>query len=204
MTTEGPLPDPAEPLEPAGPGALPPDPDGRLVALFDDLEQQAEGLALQERDAEVAELTRSAYAEVDLVSRLHGSVGHEVALAIRGVGLLSGQVRRAGTDFVLLEAAEVTWVVRSAALTRVGGLTEAAVPADARPLPARVGLGSVLRGFAEDGVPVTVHDLDGEVLRGVVRRVGADFAELRPDGFGASPVLLPFAGLAAVRPAPGG
>ena len=54
------------------------------LELFDDLEQQAEGLALAERDARVAERCRAEYAEVDLVARLHASVGTPVQVEVRG------------------------------------------------------------------------------------------------------------------------
>ena len=49
-----------------------------LLDLFEDLEHQAEGLALTDRDAEVAELARSEYAEIDLAARVHASVGQPV------------------------------------------------------------------------------------------------------------------------------
>lgn len=176
--------------------------DERLLAVFDDLEQQADGLALLDRDAAVAELSRAAYAEVDLGSRLHGALGTQVTLGIRGVGLLSGLVVRAGRDFVLLESAESTWAVRSVALTRVSGVPDTALSPEARSLPARVGLGSVLRGYADDAAELALHDLDGEVLHGRVRRVGADFVEIVCEGAGQGRVLLPFGGIAALRRSP--
>src|SRR4051794_10210086 len=56
----------------------------RLLDLFDDLEQQAEGLALIGRDAEVAELSRAEYAQVDLADRLHASEGRSVRFGVNG------------------------------------------------------------------------------------------------------------------------
>src|SRR5438128_2529587 len=67
----------------------------RLWDVLDDLEQQAEGLALAARDAEVAEQSRAEYARVDLSARLHGSLGRRLTLGVRGV------------DAVLLPAAEL-------------------------------------------------------------------------------------------------
>ena len=54
----------------------------RLLAVFDDLEQQAEGLALAERDAAVEELSRAGYAEVELAARLHAATGNELVLVV--------------------------------------------------------------------------------------------------------------------------
>ena len=66
----------------------------RLLDLFDDLEQQAEGLALAERDALVAEQSRSEYAAVALADRLHASVGTRLLLDVGGFGALDGRLVR--------------------------------------------------------------------------------------------------------------
>lgn len=196
--------------------------DDRLLAVFDDLELQAEGLALAERDLEVADLGRAAYASVDLASRLRASVGRLLFLDVYGVGNLSGRLARVGTDFVVIEStgssgssgssgpsgsAERLWVVRCAALGRVGGLSDQAVGDDARSLTSRLGLGSVLRGFAAATVPVSTQTTAGAVVQGRVRRVGADFVELwTADGRSTAQPdweLVPFEAIAALRPAPG-
>jgi len=193
--------------------------DDRLLAVFDDLELQAEGLALAERDLEVADLGRAAYASVDLASRLRASVGRLLFLDVYGVGNLSGRLARVGTDFVVIEStgstgssgpsgsAERLWVVRCAALGRVGGLSDQAVGDDARSLSSRLGLGSVLRGFAAATVPVSTQTTAGAVVQGRVRRVGADFVELwTADGRSTAQPdweLVPFEAIAALRPAPG-
>lgn len=176
----------------------------RLLAVFDDLEQQAEGLALLERDAQVNELSHAAYRVVDLGARLHASPGRALTLGVLGVGNLAGRVVRVGADFVVLEAAEHTWVVRCAALTWVRGLSDQAIGTDARTLPSKVGLGSVLRGFAEATVPLSVHISDGSVAQGRVRRVGADFVELwRSEATETSgrldSELVPFPAIAGLR-----
>ena len=178
----------------------------RLLALFDDLEQQAEGLALSARDAEVAELGRAEYAQVDLGSRLHGSLGRRVGLVVTGIGPLDARLGRVGSDWCLAEAATHEWLVRLAAVTRVGELGQQAVDPRHRALGARLGFGSALRGVAEDGAPVLVHLLDGTQARGWLRRVGADFLELRAeqdvawgDGAGGRLDAVPFAAVAGVR-----
>lgn len=154
----------------------------RLLAVFDDLEQQAEGLALAERDARVADLSRSGYAELDLLSRLHGAVGRRVVVSVAGVGPLRVSVVRVGTDWLLVDDDTHEWVVRLPAVEELRGLPDRAVEEAGRPLTAALGLGSVLRSIAADAVPVVVHGTGGTVLRARLRRVGADFVELGVDG----------------------
>ena len=59
--------------------------DAALLDVFEDLEQQASGLRLADRDAEVADLAAAAYAEVGLpdvmVVRVPGTVELSVACA---------------------------------------------------------------------------------------------------------------------------
>lgn len=168
----------------------------RLLAVFDDLEQQAEGLALAERDARVADLSREEYAGLDLLARLHGAVGAEVTLGVTGVGRLRSTVLRVGSDWLLAGAdGGQEWVVRLAAVEEVRGLPDRAVDAARRPATARLGLGSVLRSISADADPVVVHRTGGEALRVRVRRVGADFVELEDSGV----AVVPWHAIAAVR-----
>ena len=179
----------------------------RLLALFDDLEQQAEGLALSARDAEVAELGRAEYAQVDLASRLHGSVGRRVGLVVEGLGRLDAVLARVGAEWCLADDGSHEWLVRVDALMQVSGLGEQAVDARHRSLGARLGFGSALRGVADERLPVLLHLRGGGTVRGTVRRVGADFVELLaglPDGAwadaaSARPEVVAFGAVAAVR-----
>jgi hypothetical protein len=170
----------------------------RLVDLFDDLEQQAEGLALAERDVEVAELGRAEYAPVHLGSRQPASAGQRVVLVVGGVGRLDVTIVRLGADWLLADDGRAEWLVRTAAVAQAEGLSERAVHPAQRPVTARLGLGSALRGVAEERSPVLVHRSDGGTLAGRIRRVGADFVELWPDERGALAVVA-FEALAAVR-----
>ncbi len=176
--------------------------DEQLLGLFDDLEQQAEGLALAERDALVAEQSRAEYAGVDLAARLHGSTGARVQVDVTGLGSLDGTVLRTGDGWCLLAVGGREWIVVIAAATALRGLAEGGVGERARPLTGRLGLGSALRGVAESGGEVVLHLRDGAVTRGVLGRVGADFVEVRPgsdpgQAAGAAAVL-PFAAIAAL------
>jgi hypothetical protein len=176
----------------------------RLLAVFDDLEQQAEGLALAERDALVAEQSRAEYAGVDLASRLFASRGARLRADVAGVGVLDAVLRGAGEGWCLLGVGRHSWVVATASVRSVRGLADRGRTAPARPVTARLGLGSVLRGVADDHGEVALHRVDGEVLVGLLGRVGGDFVELRPvadppAGPGGYVDLVPFAALAAVR-----
>lgn len=171
----------------------------RLLAVFDDLEQQAEGLVLAERDTAARELGRAAYAEVLLADRVHASVGRRLTIELAGSPTVAGRLVRAGEGWCLLEDDAVAWVVRLDAVTAVTGLSEQALGADYRPLTSRLGLGSVLRGLAEGLSESRVLAAGGQHT-GRVRRVGADFLELLPGAGGTgSPLLMPFAHVAAVQ-----
>jgi hypothetical protein len=173
--------------------------EDRLLALFDDLELQAEGLALADRDAEVAELSRAEYSQVDLAARLHGSVGRSVTVRVHGVGPLHAVLSRVGADWCLLTSQRQEWIVRLQALAAVAGVADRALAAEARPLAARLPLGSALRHAAETGSEVAVYSLQGGVSRRRLRRVGADFVELAAEPGEGQIELLPFTALAAVR-----
>ena len=178
-----------------------------LLDLFDDLEQQAEGLALAERDAEVAELGRAEYAHVDFASRLHASTGRRAVLVVAGIGHIEATIVRVGVDWLLADDGRHEWILRTAALAHARGLSEMAVGEQNRPLPARVGVGSALRSVAESRAAVVLHRLDGGSVRGQLRRVGADFVELwvseHAEAWTAGPEghveVVPFGAMAAVR-----
>lgn len=167
----------------------------RLGDVIEDLEQQAEGLALAARDAEVAEQSRAEYARVDLSARLHASLGSPLSLSVRGVTALEGVLSGVGSGWVLVDGAGVEWVVPLGAVLSLRGLADRGVPVEARPLTARLGLASALRRVAEERAEVVLHRTDGSLDRGVLARVGADFLELRVRDI----EVVPFAALAAVR-----
>jgi hypothetical protein len=173
--------------------------DDRLGDLFDDLEQQAEGLALAQRDAEVAELARAEYARVDLAARLHGSLGRLLVVGVSGVGTVEGTLSRVGAGWCLLESGTREWLVRLAATGSVRGLTEGGGAGWSSAPTARLGLASALRSLAEARAETVLHRLDGSMSRGVLGRVGADFVDVRsgpPSGYLET---VPFEAIAAVR-----
>lgn len=183
-----------------------------LLALWDDLEQQAEGLALRQRDAEVAELARAEYSAIDLAGRLESSTGTAVELVVETVGTVRGRLVRMGTGgtgmgwcLVVVDgpaaASRVEWVVNLDFVVSARGLADRVRAAELRPVTARLGLGSVLRRTAESRRPITLARRDGERLSGLLGRVGADFVEIAADssGPGRRVEIVPLAAVVAVR-----
>jgi len=175
--------------------------ENRLRDLFADLEQQAEGLHLSERDAEVSDRSRSEYSRVTMASRLHASMHRTCTMRLLGAGRLEGTLIRIGLNWCLVRAAPsgVEWIIRLDAILDIGGLSDRAVSEPARSVLGRLGLGSALRGVAESGAAVVFEHVDGTRQRGVIVRVGADFAEVRDASALGGGYVLPFAAMAAVR-----
>ncbi|MDT0202089.1 hypothetical protein [Nocardioides sp. AE5] len=168
----------------------------RLFSFLDDIEAQAESAFALERDLEVADRARGEYAAVHLAERLMASVDAEVNCLVLGVGRLGGRLARVADGWVLMEAAEREWVVRIDALTSVRGLSRRAVPRDAWPVTARLGLPSALRQIAEDGGACRIWLVDGTSHDVALERVGADFVEAVLVGGGG--LVLAFTTIAAV------
>ena len=179
---------------------MPADPpwEHAVLALLDDLEQQAEGLHLAERAAEVDALSVAEYAEVPLVARLHASIGREVQVGVLDELEVRGRLARVGSDWLLVHRDHIAWFVNLTAVLTVSGLDAHAVPDEARPLSSRLSLRSVLRGLAEERRRCSLQLRGGRVAQGTLGRVGADFAELRAD-HPAEAVVVPLAGIAVVR-----
>jgi hypothetical protein len=182
----------------------------RWDELFADLELQLAAMATVERDAEVAERIRIEDSQITWLQRLRAQLDRELHLTVRSVGSVRGTLTRVGYDCAVLEGGQQVLLVPLAAVVSVAGLTAAADTADPAAVTSRLGLGSVLRALARDRAVVAVHCIDGQRVVGTPARVGADYLELavhapdegpRPASVTAR-LLLPFAGLALVRPAP--
>ncbi len=163
-----------------------------VLALLDDLEQQAAGLHLVERDLEVADRSRAEYAQVTLASRLHAAVGRDVRLTLLGGLTLTGTLARTGADWLLLRdpqpggGADREWIVRQQALSVLQGASARAVTDDALGVLRRLTLRSVLRRLADEDADCLFHLVDGSRLDGRLLRLGADFAEVRLEGMSAA------------------
>ena len=179
-----------------------PDAGEGLGRLFEDLEQQAAGMHLAERDAELADRARGEYATVAFTSRVHASTGHDVVLGLVDGGTVEGTLTQAGADWctVLPPGRQGVWLVRLAAVATAHGLSSRAVPEVARPAPARLAFGSALHRLAGDSAEVLVRLVSGTSMKVRVRRVGADFVEVEPIGAATqATALIPFEAVLAAR-----
>ena len=171
--------------------------ESHLFDLFDDLEQQADGIFQVEREAEVAERSRAEYAAVSLASRLMATVGGEVVLRVRGIGVLQGTLQRVAADWCLVVASRQVWIVRVAAIDQIRGAADRSVPELAWSPVAKLGFGSALRHLSEQHQACLITLVDGTRHEAQLTRVGQDFVEAtvgRDTG-----ALFPFAGIAAVQ-----
>jgi hypothetical protein len=175
----------------------------RLGAVFEDLEQQAAGIHLAERDAELADRVRGEYATVTFASRVHASLDRDVALTLTGGEVAEGRLAGAGVDWCLVAPAEgrAVWLVRLDAVAVAYGLSARAVPEAARPALARLGFGSALHRLAEESPLVRLHAVSGGSVPVRVMRIGADFVEAQSTSAAATStsLLVPFSAIRAVR-----
>ena len=149
-----------------------------MFAVFDDLEQQAEGLQLVERDAEVADLTQAEYSRLSLASRLHASLGRDVRVRLLGGHVVAGRLARLGEDWLLVVDGASEWVVRHEGVAAVSGLSTRAHSEDTWPVIDRLTLRAVLRRLSMAQDTCVVHFCDDQRVEGRVGRVGQDFFEL--------------------------
>jgi hypothetical protein len=171
-----------------------------MFAVFDDLEQQAQGLHLVERDAEVADLTVTEYSLVSLASRLHASLGQELRVRLLGGRLVGGRLARLGEDWFLLVDGTSEWVVRHRGVASIGGLSTRAHSEDTWSVADRLTLRAVLRRLAMANEPCLVHFCDDQQVQGCVARVGRDFFELTVgEGAGRLVQAVPHAAVAALQ-----
>lgn len=170
----------------------------QLFGVLEDLEQQAGAAFAFERSLEVADRARAEYAAVTLAARLMASTDREVRLDLAGGARVAGRLARVASGWCLVEGGPDAWVVPLAAVRSAYGLAERAVPPEAWPAVARLGLGAALRRLAEAHEPCRLRLRDGSVHDVRLGRVGADFLEAHA-GEEAAPGLHAFSALAAVQ-----
>ena len=166
----------------------------RWDRLFADLEAEGAELAAQDRDAEIAERTRAALSEVHWLERVRGATGAAATLVLGGDARVTGTVRYAGPDWVLVDAGSDDVLVPAAAVIGVEGVGSLAPPdADRVPLTWT----AAWRSLSRDRAEVLVRRSDGKQVRGMVDRIGADFVELEhdEDSRPGPEVLVPFAAI---------
>jgi hypothetical protein len=171
--------------------------------LFEDLEQQAAGIHLAERDAELVDRARGEYATVTFASRVHASLGRAVGLTLLDGESVAGTLTGAGVDWCTISVPrQQSWLVRLHGIATADGLSSRALPEAARPALSRLSFGSALHRVSEDASVVSLHLVTGRGGRVRVVRIGADFVEVEQVGESASTfaaVLVPFGAILAVR-----
>lgn len=171
-----------------------------MFAVFDDLEQQATGLHLVERDAEVADLTVAEYSRVSLGARLHASLGDELRLRLVGGHLVSGRLARVGEDWLLLVDRSSEWIVRHDGVLTLTGLSARAHSEETWSVMDRLPLRAVLRRLSRASEPCLVHFVDDQRVEGRIGRVGLDFFELRVgEGVDRSEQVVPVASVSGLQ-----
>src|SRR6185437_2520644 len=120
----------------------------RWDALFADLDIQFGALAAAERDAEIADRTRSEVGRLGLTDRLRAAVGTQLRVACRGDLTLTGRLDRAHPEWLLLaEAAGRESLLATRGVLSVAGLSRlSAAPDGMSTVDARFGFQLALRG----------------------------------------------------------
>ena len=172
--------------------------EDELFAYLDDLEAQAAALYDAERLPELADRERAEYQQVTLAARLMASVDRRSPSSSPASVPSPDASTGSRTAGCVLSGHGQDWVVRTAAIVTAHGLSDRAVPEVAWSVVARLRIGSALRRLADGAVPCTLHLVDGRRHDGVVRRVGADFAEIAT-GESNRQLLVAFEQLAAVQ-----
>ncbi len=171
-----------------------------MFALFDDLEQQAEGLQLTGRDADVAELTLAEYSRISMGERLHASLGLDLRVRLVGGHVVAGRLARVGKDWLLLVDRSAEWIVRYDGIASMAGISPRAHSEQTWSVMDRLTLRTVLRRLSGANEPCLVHFSDAQHLEGRIGRVGRDFFELHA-GEGSRPQLqvVPVGRVAAIQ-----
>jgi hypothetical protein len=173
------------------------DPD-QAAALGDEVDY---GRVLSRYKADVADAARAVahavYAEVPMVDRLRASEGVVLSIVVQGAPSVHGTLVETGRDAVLL-AAPVSGAQTLVPLHRVLAVAGAGSGhrAPGTALERRRGLAGMLRTWLDQELVV---DLPAGPVHGVLERVGADHLQLATGG---GPLIVPFAGIVVVRPAP--
>lgn len=150
----------------------------RWDALFADMESQLASARQLVQDAEVSERLRTDFAAMDLAGRLHRQTGRHLKVDTGPPGTFEGALSHVGRGWIVLDSDRRPTIVALEHAILISGMdrfSTADVP------PARLGLGSALRGLSRDRAAVQVY-LAGQppasALDGSVDRVGKDFFEL--------------------------
>ncbi|SNC71504.1 hypothetical protein SAMN05445756_1514 [Kytococcus aerolatus] len=149
----------------------------RWDALFADVAGRLAAERRAELEDEVAERVRIERARISLMDRLDAHRGRTLALETVGGGVVQGEVREVGEDWLRLSTRGGDRLVGRWAVAGVAGLTARARPAG-ESVARRVTWVSVLRELSRDRSSVRVAGSQGGLVEGRVDRVLADHLDL--------------------------
>jgi hypothetical protein len=171
-----------------------------MFAVFEDLEQQATGLQLVQRDVEVAEMTVTEYSRVTLRERLHASTARDLRIRLVGGHQVAGRLARIGEGWLLLVDGSAEWIVRDAGIVSIAGLSSRADNEETWSVVDRLSLRALLRRLSAESAGCLVHFVDAQQLQGRIGRVGRDFVELHVgEGDGRTIQVVPLESVVALQ-----
>jgi hypothetical protein len=152
---------------------------GRFENLFADLEAELGAADQADLAYEVADRFRGEYAHLRLVDRLHAALGQPIALVLPRVGVVNGELRDVGADWLLLTTnSGREYLVPLPAISVVDGLVALSrAPGTEAKVAAKRGLRIALRRLAHSRAQVQLHLSDISIV-GTIDQVGQDFLEI--------------------------
>ncbi|MGB3187307.1 MAG: hypothetical protein WBB15_15745 [Ornithinimicrobium sp.] len=155
----------------------------RWTRLFDDLEAQLLRLEQAEREAEIAEVTRSERGRVSLIEALAADLGRGLRVEAMGIGRIQGDLSEVGNNWCMLEMAMQGPARRRSVLLAVSAIQTVAglsgsVDQREGVSARRFDMRSALRALARDRAMVRIHLASGSTVSGTLDRVGRDHIEV--------------------------
>lgn len=151
----------------------------RWDRLFADLAAEFDASSDAELQSEITDRIWAERARLRLVDRLRGSADRVLDVRLLGAGSITGSLRGVGPDWCLLSTGLMDNVVRLGAVLDIAGMAAySAEPGSEGAVAARFGLTAVVRRLARDRAFVSVLQVDGGLITGVVELAGADILEL--------------------------
>lgn len=170
----------------------------RWEALFADLCAQSAAQEQEAFEAEVAEAVGLAWSRTSLCDRLRAHTGRQLTLQLGGGIVVSLWVGEVGSNWLSGSAGAQAWLIPSAAVIEVTGLSRRAQP-EVSPAQQRLGIGSPLRALAAARETVVIHGSAGTLAEGVLIGVGADFIDVRCTAQSRGVRVVPMHALTGVR-----
>lgn len=172
-----------------------PDDSELMLRLEAELDALAEAVLATDRDAEVADYIAVDRATWRLAARINGSCGRWIDVQCAGGHHIAGRVDDVGDAHAQLvgRRSDIPIVLMLHSIHTVCGLASSSMPMGEHP---RL-LGSILREWKADGVPVTAALVSGSSVNGVIAHVHKDHVDLTT---ASGDVTIAHAAIAALIP----